>query len=182
MCARIEPVEPPEHPSGLNHDKQSFWAQFLQGKTSTQRFVIALGAMAAALLAIGAVVTTIIRVVDSDDDSSVGPASGEVQRIENQSAEADDFVQLLLDHDGGPPLPLDHQIMGRPGNADVSLDYDCDAPTGCSIVRIQDGQVTFSSISGGIWFQGCYGVVKDGAGYGAQGLDIELQFRGATCV
>lgn len=181
MYATIDPVEPPEHPSGLNHDKQSFWAQFLQGKTSAQRFVIALGALAAALLAIGAVVTTIVRVVDSDD-SSVGLANGEVQRIENQSADADDFVQLLLDHDGGAPVPLDHQIMGRPGPADVSIDYNCGAATGCSTVRIQDGQVTFSSISGGIWFQGCYGVVKDGAGYGAQGLDIELHFQGPTCV
>jgi hypothetical protein len=175
-------VEPPEHPSAPNRERQSFWAQFLQGKTSAQRFVIALGALAAALLAIGAVVTTIARAVDNDDDRSVGPATGEVQRIENQSVEADDFVQLLLDHDGGPPLPLDHQIMGRPGPGDVSLDYNCGAATGCSTVRIQDEQVTFSSISGGVWFQGCYGVVKDGPGYGAQGLDIVVSFQGTTCV
>ncbi len=174
-------MEPPEHPSGLNHDKQSFWAQFLQGKTSAQRFVIALGALAAALLAIGAVVTTIVRLVDSDDDRSVGPANGEVQRIENQSADADDLVRLLLDHDGGPPLALNHQIMGQPGPGDVSLQYDCGAATGCSTVRIQDGQVTFASIAGGIWFTGCYGVVRDGAGYAAQGLDIELHFQGETC-
>ena len=104
--------------------EQTTWQRFLAGKTSLQLFVIALGALAGALLAIGAVVSATVRIVDGDDDTSVGAADGEVQTIESQSAEADDLVQFLLDHDGRP-VQLDHKVIAEPGPSDVSLQYDC---------------------------------------------------------
>jgi hypothetical protein len=166
--------------SAEGEGEQTTWQRFLAGKTSLQLFVIALGALAGALLAIGAVVSATVRIVDGDDDTGVGAADGQVQRIESQSAEASEFVQFLLDHDGRP-VQLDHEVVAERGPSDVSLQYDCDRPSGCSVVRLQAPDSIPAEIPGGLWFQGCYGVTKDGAGYGAQPLDIELRLQGATC-
>jgi hypothetical protein len=159
---------------------ESAWRRFLTGKTSPQLFLIALGALSAALLAIGAVVVAVVRFVDGHDDAGVGSANDGVQRIESQSDAADEFVQFLIDHDGRP-VQLDHQVIAQPGPADVSLQYNCDQPTGCNVVRLQAVDDSASEIAGGRWFQGCFGVVKDGAGYGAQPLDLELHPQGQTC-
>ena len=43
--------------------------------------------------------------------------------------------------------------------------YACDEPTGCSVVRLQLPDSTPNEIPNGLWFQGCYLVVMDGAGY-----------------
>lgn len=107
-------------------------------------------------------------------------ALGGVKRIENQSSDADRLIQDLVDHDG-VVIQLNHQILGKPGPGDVTVEYACDQSTGCSSVRIQDNQVTFDPIEGGVWFKGCYRVIVDGSGYGAQSLDLEMTFRGATC-
>ncbi len=63
----------------------------------------------------------------------------------------------------------------------MTLQYNCDPGVGCSLVRVEDGEVTYAEIAGGLWFQGCYRVVKDGAGYGAHPLDIELHHQGEVC-
>ena len=175
------PVNMPEgQDSAKGEGEPTTWQRFLAGKTSLQLFVIALGALAGAFLAIGAVVSATVRLVDGDDHAGVGPADGRVQRIESQSAEADELVQFLLDHDGGP-VQLDHQVIAQPGPSDVSLQYDCDRPSGCAVVRLQAPDSIPAEIPGGLWFQGCYGVTKDGAGYGAQPLDIALRLQGPTC-
>ena len=166
--------------SAEGEGKQTTWQRFLAGKTSLQLFVIALGALAGALLAISAVVSATMRIIDGDDDTGVGAGDGQVQRIESQSAEANELVQFLLDHDG-QPVQLDHQVVAERGPGDVSLQYDCDRPSGCSVVRLQAPDSIPAEIPGGLWFQGCYGVTKDGAGYGARPLDIELRRQGATC-
>ena len=38
-----------------------------------------------------------------------------------------------------------------------------------------------NEIPNGLWFQGCYLVVMDGAGYQADPLDLELHWHGETC-
>lgn len=172
-------------------ENQSAWSRFLAGRTGAQRFVLAIGALAAALVPIGVVVAAIVRVTSGGDDGDKTIAAvtvaggdgsdGSVRVIENQSEGADEFIMFLLDRDGGAPVQLNHQVMGVPGPGDVTVQYNCDASTGCSLVRVQDGQVTYDVIDGGVWFVGCYGVVKDGAGYGAQGLDIELHYQGEDC-
>lgn len=164
-----------------DEQEQSRWQRFLKGKTGPQRLVLAVGALAAAVLAIGGVVAAVVRFVDGDDERRVGPATDEVQRIENQSAEADDLVRFLIEHDERSPVQLNHQVTAPRGPNDVSLQYACDEPTGCSVVRLQLPDSTANEISNGLWFQGCYLVVMKGAGYGAQPLDLELQLRGETC-
>jgi hypothetical protein len=161
--------------------EQSPWQRFLKGKTGPQRLVLAVGALAAAVLAIGGVVAAVVRFVDADDDRRVGPATDDVQRIENQSAEADDLVKLLIEHDERSPIQLNHQVIAPRGPNDVSLQYACDEPTGCSVVRLQLPDSTANEIPNGLWFQGCYLVVMNGAGYGAQPLDLALHLRGETC-
>jgi hypothetical protein len=151
----------------------------LENKTDIQRLVIAMGMLAGALLAIGAVVTAAIQLVDGNDETrlSADPPAG-VVGVENQSSDADQLVRDLIDHEG-TVVELNHQIMGEPGPGNVTVDYACDETAGCSTVGIEDGQTTFEPIVGGVWFKGCYGVTVDGNGYGAQAL--ELTARGATC-
>ena len=166
---------------GDDETERSRWQRFLAGTTGPQRFVLAVGALAAAVLAIGGVVAAVVRFVDGDDARRVGPATDEVQRIENQSAEADELVDFLIEHDGGPQVQLNHQVIAPPGSNDVSLQYACDEPTGCSLVRLQLPNSTPNEIPNGLWFQGCYSVIMDGAGYQSDPLDLELHRRGETC-
>jgi hypothetical protein len=174
-------VRGPKDQTGSTDGELNPWQRFLRGKTSPQLFVIALGALAAAVLAIGAVVASVVKVFDGDDKGGVGPANGKIQRIENQSTDADEFVRFLLDRDGGKPVQLDHQVIAPRGPADVSLQYNCDQPTGCSLVRVQTPDSIPAEITGGFWLQGCYSVVRNGAGYGAQPLDLALRRQGERC-
>jgi hypothetical protein len=70
------------------------WQRFLAGKTTVQRFVIALGALAGAVLAIGGVVVATTKLLDQR--TAVGPASGQIEEIQNQQGTADEFVRFLL--------------------------------------------------------------------------------------
>lgn len=163
-----------------NEQRQSWWHRFLKGTTGPQRLVLAVGALAAAVLAIGGVVTAIVRFVDGDDSRRVGSATEGDQRIENQSTEADELVGFLIEHDDSA-VQLNHQVIAPRGSNDVSLQYACDEPTGCSVVRLQLPDSTPNEMPNGLWFQGCYLVVMDGAGYQADPLDLELDWRGETC-
>jgi hypothetical protein len=156
--------------------------RLLDNKTGLQRAVISLGALAAALIAIGGVVTAVARIVGDDGGGrgSLDRAPGDTKRIESSTAAADVFVRDLLDHDGGV-VTLDHQVIAEKGPADVRLHYDCTDVGACAMVRLQDVVVAAGDMADGLWFKGCYAVTQDGVGYGAEPLDIELKHQGEAC-
>jgi hypothetical protein len=156
------------------------WQRFLAGKTTVQRFVIALGALAGAVLAIGGVVVATTKLLDQR--TAVGPASGQIEEIQNQQGTADEFVRFLLRAaDTGAPVQLDHKVLAPRGpGGEYRLEYDCDS-AGCRFVRLETPADIPAGISGGVWYQGCWSVVKDGNGYGADHLDLELRRQGDTC-
>ena len=92
--------------------QHSTWHRFLDGKTSGQRFVLALGALAAALLAIGGLIAGVGVLVG--DDANPAPFTAKISAgetvVTNQSNEADDFVRFLLGTDGAP-VPLNHKVI-----------------------------------------------------------------------
>jgi hypothetical protein len=160
----------------------SMWQRLLDNKTGPQRLLISLGALAAALIAIGGVVTAVARVFDGDDGggADLDRAPGETQRIESRTEASDRFVQELLDHDGGV-VALDHRVIAEKGPVDVRLRYNCTESGVCNMVRLQDHNVEASDMPDGLWFKGCFAVTQDGLGYGAESLDIELRYQGEAC-
>lgn len=160
--------------------KSSLWADFLDGKTTAQRAVFALALFVAGVATIGGAVVAVVQFVDNGDGPSSSASNGESMLIEGQTAGAGDFLQYLLDNDGRV-VELDHQILGTVDPGGVKLEYACSTVGGCSIVHLRDVDVTFAGIDGGIWFQGCYRVRRDGNGYQADELDIWLDRSGETC-
>jgi len=159
------------------------WAQrLLDNKTGPQRALISLGALAAALIAIGAVVTTVVRVVDDDGGASrdLAAVPENTVRIESGTKAADEFVHALDEHDGGV-VALDHQVIAEKGPADVRLQYACTETGVCVMVRVQDVDVEATDMIDGLWFAGCFAVLREGAGYGYEPLDMELRYQGETC-
>jgi len=166
-----------------HHTSQPAWVQrLLDNKTGPQRIVISLGALAAALIAIGGVVTALVRIVGDDGGGRGGleRVPSQTTRIESGTTAANDFVQDLLDHDGGV-VALDHQVIAEKGPADVRLQYNCTDAGVCAMVRLQDVEVAAGDMADGLWFKGCFAVTQDGVGYGVGALDIELQRQGETC-
>ncbi len=161
--------------------KPSTVQRLLDNKTGPQRLLISLGALAAAFIAIGGVVTAVVRVFDDDGSggADLDRAPGETQRIENRTEEANRFVADLLDHDGGV-VALDHQVIAENVAADVHLLYNCNDAGVCNMVRIQDHDVVGEEPDG-LWLKGCFAVTQDGNGYGAESLDIVLGYQGETC-
>lgn len=164
------------------HDpNQTTWQRFLSGRTGAQRFVLALGALAAALLAVGGVIAGGARLLGDRRDRSMAPAVGEVQSIENRGESADEFVRFLLQAAGGGPVQLNHQVLAPQGDAHFRLEYNCARRTGCNFIRLETPTDIPAVISNGVWYQGCWSITKDGAGYGADALDIELKKQGDVC-
>ena len=166
-----------------NSARSDSWAQrLLDNKTGLQRAVISLGAFAAALVAIGGVVTAVVRVVNDDGTASrdLGAVPENTVRIESGTKAADEFVHALDEHDGGV-VALDHQVIATKGPTDVRLQYDCTDTGVCVMVRVQDIDVEATDMSDGLWFAGCFAVLRDGAGYGYEPLDMELRYQGETC-
>ena len=161
----------------------STWHLFLDGKTSGQRFVLAVGALAGAMLAIGALIAGIGALV-GDDDGPVTPRTPTtptgVTVVENQSEGADAFVRQLLATEGAP-IQLNHKVMAPNASSHFRLEYDCAKATGCSFTRLEAGAFIPARIPGGVWYRGCYSVVGEGAGYGAEHLDLEFTENGVTC-
>ncbi len=161
----------------------STWHRFLDGKTSGQRLVLALGALAGALLAIGALIAGIGALV-GDDDGPATPGTSTTPTgetvVESQSEGADAFVRQLLATEGAP-IQLNHKVMAPDADAHFRLEYDCAKATGCSFTRLETEAFNEARIPGGVWFRGCYSVVGDGAGYGADDLDLEFTEQGPTC-
>jgi hypothetical protein len=162
------------------HHALSGWQRFLAGKTTVQRLVIASGALAGAVLAIGGVVVGAAHLLDRA--SAVGPATGAVQQIQNQHESADDFVRLLLGAaEKQEPVPLNHQVFAPKGpGGEYRLEYNCGSAI-CSLVRLETPIGGADAATDRVWYQGCWSVVKDGNGYGADHLDLELTRRGPTC-
>ncbi len=185
-------------PQGQPIAKQSTWKRFLSGKTSGQRFVLAVGALAGALGAVVGLIVAVVALVGRDGvDSTVAssrspqaqtsatsgtpaaPSAGEA-RVANQSADADRFVRDLL-ATNGRPIQLNTKVIAPDLGSHVRLEYDCGKQTGCSFTRLEMGTFVAARVEGGVWFQGCYSVVREGAGYGADHLDLEFTEKGPTC-
>ena len=158
----------------------SGWQRFLAGKTTVQRLVIAMGALAGAVLAIGGVVVGAAHLFDRA--SAIGPAAGKIQQIHNQQESADEFVRFLLSAaEKQAPVPLDHQVFAPRGpGGEYRLEYGCGS-TGCRLVRLETPVGGADAVNDRVWYQGCWSVVKDGYGYGADHLDLELRRQGDTC-
>jgi hypothetical protein len=163
---------------------RSTWQRFLRGKTSPQRFVLALGALAAALLAVGGVVTGVAVLLGGDDDpgsNSANPVADGTVQVTNQKPSADAFVTFLLQAAGGAPVQLDHKVTAPLGDGHYRLEYDCGKSTGCSFVRLETPADIPDTFAGGVWFQGCWSITKDGAGYAAAHLDLTFRKQGNRC-
>ena len=93
-------------------------------------------------------------------------------------------VRSLIATSGRAPVLLDHQIMGKPGPANVTLYYGCGSTGSCSMTRIEvaalEGMAVLTGDTG-VWLRGCFAVTLDGNGYGVEHLDIELRKVGDGC-
>jgi hypothetical protein len=163
--------------------RQSTWHRFLDGRTSGQRFLVALGALAGALLAIGGVIAGVGALVgDHPDPTRLTPGTSRAGEavVTNQSEGADAFVRLLLATNGAP-IQLNHKVLAPDAESHFRLEYDCAKRTGCSYTRLEAAQFIPDRIEGGVWYRGCFSVVGEGAGYAAQHLDLEFTLNGPTC-
>lgn len=162
----------------------SAWQRFLAGRTTLQRLVLALGALAAASLAVIGVVRAVAAVAGGTDRPGAAPSTtGGVVDIANQSADADTLVRFLVDRAGGAPVALDHRVHAPIGNGgEVRLEYACDRDTGCSTARLESPDDIEATLRDGRWYQGCYAVsIRVGTGYEAQPLYLELRHQGPVC-
>lgn len=163
--------------------KPSSWQQFLDGKTTWQRLIIAVGAIAGALVAIGGLVAGIGALAGdrkSAMSSTTTTFAGEEIVVMNQSKDADAFVRFLLGTDG-TPVQLNHKVIAPDAGSHIRLEYDCAKRTGCSYTRLEAGTFIPDRIEGGVWYRGCFSVVREGAGYAADHLDLEFTMNGAVC-
>ncbi len=156
-----------------------WWRRLLDQSTVWQR---ALAAVLTVVAGIGLLVATVQWALAIFDGSGpVAYEEGVTREIETRTVTADKFVQMLVDADGTVVM-LDHQVFGElPGHGDVRLDYACTKQTGCAQTRVQVANQTLTQVPDGIWLKGCYTVLKKGAGYGADPLDLELRAAGSVC-
>lgn len=156
-----------------------WWRRLLDQSTVWQRALAAVLTVVAGLgLLVGAVQWAVAMF---DSGGPVAFKEGVTREIETRSPTADKFVQMLVDADGTAVM-LDHQVFGElPGHGDVRLDYECTKKVGCAQTRVQVANQTLTQVPGGIWLKGCYTVLKKGAGYGADPLDLELNAAGSVC-
>ena len=132
--------------------------RLLDQKTVWQRALIAVTAVATAVTAVAGVVALLLPLFrpapDTAAPSTPGPAPA-VTRVDSavpaggaltpagvtvvrtQTAEADALVRNLIATAGHAPVLLDHQIMGRPGPANVTLYYGCGSTASCAMTRIE---------------------------------------------
>ncbi|HVD29352.1 MAG TPA: hypothetical protein VNC79_12775 [Mycobacteriales bacterium] len=191
-------IRPPEKRPSLAH-------RLLDQKTVWQKVLIAVGTVATAITAVAGVVALILPLfraapeagafatpapvpaatrLDSAVPAGSAVTNGGVTVIQTQSAEADALVRSLIATAGRAPILLDHQIMGKPGPANVTLYYGCGQKGACSMTRIEvaalEGMAVLTG-DPGVWLRGCFSVTLDGLGYAADHLDIELRKVGEGC-
>ena len=190
-------TRPPEKRPSLAH-------RVLNEKTVWQKVLIAVGSIATAITAMAGVVALVLPLFrPAPESGAVTPApvpaasrldsavpaagavtSGGVTVIQTQSAEADALVKNLIATAGRAPVLLDHQIMGKPGPANVTLYYGCGPNGACSMTRIEVARLEGMAVltgDTGVWLRGCFSVTLDGFGYAADHLDIELRKVGEGC-
>ena len=181
--------------------KKSWWQRFLDGKTVPQKLIVAIGALAAASIAIGTIVVAAINWLDNDDrevrttatDSGVFAGdSGDDEPfvLHSGTPDADRFVQFgIAAARRGDPFELNVQIPEAlfDNGSHLRLFYACDdsgviGDGPCSFVRLEQGSSTPIALDPvGWWLRGCYMLVQDGAGYQADHLDFELTWVNQTC-
>jgi hypothetical protein len=168
---------------------ESRWHRFLAGKTSWQRFVLQLGALAAAVATVSGVVLGGSKLVGAAIDlvTGTGEQSGSdgTQQVRNGTSAADDLVELLADRaESRASVTLDHQIQfGGIGNNQFTLQYHCE-PGPCSTVTLIDYGVAATQVAAAAdirWFDGCWTVQMQGPGLDAAGLKLTLVRVGQTC-
>ena len=166
----------------------------MAGKTSWQRFVLQVSALAAAAATIGGVAigswkllsAAVDRIGGSSANTAERNSSGETSQVNNGTDAADTLVELLIDRrERGVPVSLDHQIHfgGIQGNQ-FTLQYHCDQVGGCSTVTLVDYGVAAAEVTGADdvrWFDGCWTVDRQGLGLDASGLKLTLVRIGKTC-
>ena len=166
--------------------------RLLNQKTGWQKALVAVGAVAAAVVSIAGLLALVLPLFQGSPGTAASvtpaptpaPTRAGVTVVRTQTAEADALVRTLLDAAGATPLLLDLQVLGQPGPADVTLYYACGSSGSCSKTRLQAPSVDGMAVLGdqsGVWFQGCFSVVKKGSGYGADYLDLALTKVGDRC-
>jgi hypothetical protein len=181
--------------------KKSWWQRFLDGKTVPQKLIVAIGALAAASIAIGTIVVAAINWLDdgardghtaaSDSGGFVGDGDGDEPFVlHSGTLDADRFVQFgIAAARRGDPFELDVQIPEAlfDNGSHVRLFYACDdsgviGDGPCSFVRLEQRRSTPIALDPvGWWLRGCYTLVQDGAGFQAEHLDFELTWVNYTC-
>ena len=179
--------------------KRSRWQRFLDGKTVPQKLIVAIGALAAASIAIGTIVVAAINWLDNGDrerptaaiDSGVFVGDGDEPFVlHSGTPDADRFVQFgIAAARRGDPFELNVQIPEAlfDNGSHVRLFYACDdsgviGDGPCSFVRLEQGSTTPIELDPvGWWLRGCYLLVQDGAGYQADHLDFELTWVNHNC-
>jgi hypothetical protein len=161
---------------------ESRWQRFLAGKTTGQRLLLALAAIAGAFLTIGAFVTAVGSLVDDDDGGSTVATGGEIR---SGTDAADELVRALLQADeSGRPMQLDTTMIGEVVPAGVQLTYGCDDSGACGTVKVGDPQDSSTPLiaGDGVSWEGCYRVRSlDGGDFGAAQLVFEIIRQGETC-
>ena len=180
---------------------KSWWQRFLDGKTVPQKLIVAIGALAAASIAIGTILVAAINWLDDDDPDGRTAAtesgvfagdSGDDEPfvLHSGTPDAGRFVEFgIAAAERGDPFELNVQIPEAlfDNGSHLRLFYACD-DTGvigdgtCSFVRLEQGTSTPIGLDPvGWWLRGCYMLVQDGAGYQAGHLDFELTRVNDTC-
>jgi hypothetical protein len=182
--------------------KKSWWQRFLDGKTVPQKFIVAIGALAAAAIAVGTIVAAAINwlgngdpesrttVTDSAEFAGDG-VDGEPFVLRSGTPDANRFVEFgIAAARRGNPFELNVQIPEAlfDNGSHLRLFYACDdsgviGDGPCSFVRLEQGSSTPIALNPiGWWLRGCYLLALDGAGYQAEHLDFELTWVNTTCV
>lgn len=136
----------------------------------------------AALISVAGVVVGVARFVEFVSQRVGGYVDADaVAVVRSTEDSADRFVRQLIGADGGAPLRFHHEIYGRRGPADVTVEYNCQPSGRCSTTRVQVPADQPADIDGGVWYWGCWTATRVGNGFGADPLDLQLCRQGSTC-
>lgn len=130
--------------------KRIWWRRFLDQATSLQKLLIALGGIATAILAIGALVIAVGNLVDDSDDTERSRSGGagalgdlDGTTVHSDTAEADALIAGLLSVAAGDTrtVHLDVKVLAdasQPAldSADIWVYFNC-SPGPCSKARLQ---------------------------------------------
>jgi hypothetical protein len=128
---------------------ETWWRRFLDQATSVQKLLIALGGIATAVLAIGALVVAVGNLVDDDDTDRSKPvgvgalADLDGTTIRSKTAEADELIAGLLAvaASESKTVHLGLKVLAdasQPAldSADIKVYFNC-SPGPCSRARLQ---------------------------------------------